>query len=53
MIRTVLFHTILNQSLIGLEFSFAVAISIVAMKGKIPKVRLRNLYFPVECVNNL
>jgi hypothetical protein len=47
------FRTILNQSLVGLEFSLMVAINIVAMKGKIPNVRLMNLYFPITCIDHL
>ena len=43
----------LNQSLAGLEFSFIVDINIVAMKGRIPNVRLMNLYFPVRCIDHL
>ena len=46
-------RTILNQSLAGLEFSFMVDINIVAMKGKIPNVRLMDLYFPVRCIDHL
>jgi hypothetical protein len=49
----VVFRTILNQSLAGLEFSFMVDISIAAMKGKIPNVRLMVLYFPVRCIDHL
>ena len=51
--RRVFFHTILNQSLAGLECSFIVAISIVAMKGRMPNVRLMNLYFPNTCIDHL
>ena len=43
----------LNQSLAGLEFSFIVDIDIIAMKGRIPNVRLMNLYLPVRCIDHL
>ena len=47
------FCTMLNQSLAGLEFSFIVTISIIAMKGRIPNVKLINLYLPVLCIDHL
>jgi len=47
------FRTILNQSLAGLECSFIDEIKIIAMKGRIPHVRLMNLYFPVLCIDHL
>ena len=43
----------LNQSLAGLEFSFMVTISVDATKGRMPKTRLINLYFPVVCIDHL
>jgi len=49
----VIFRTILNQSLAGLEFSFKVAINVIAMKGRSPNVRLMDLYFPVRCIDHL
>ena len=43
----------LNQSLAGLEFSCIVTINIIAMKGRIPNVRLMNLYFPILWIDHL
>jgi hypothetical protein len=43
----------LNQSFAGLEFSSIVAINVIAMKGRIPDVRLMNLYLPVLCIDHL